>query len=172
MKRIILSLVFSGLLAGMWASPAVAAKPVLIATFKSWDAFTQGEGSAKTCYMASVPRKALPTSVNHGAVYVTIAHKPRRKVRDEVNIVVGYDFKPKSNVKVLIGASGESLFTSGREAWAYDPAMDGRVVAAMKRGVSMEVRGSSTRGTKTTYEFSLYGFSAAYAAISNACKIG
>jgi len=163
---------FFAALCAVSVTPAFAAEPVLINTFKAWDAFTQGEGSAKTCYMASVPKKALPTQVNHGAVYVTIAHKPRRKIRDEVNIVAGYDFKAKSNVKVIIGPSAESLFTSGREAWAYDPGMDGRLVAAMKRGAAMEVRGASARGTKTTYEFSLYGFSAAYAAISNACKIG
>ena len=148
------------------------AEPELISTFKDWDAFVSGEGASKTCYIASVPKKSLPAKVRHGNVYMTVAHKPRRKIRDEVNVVAGYTFKADSQVRAISGATAEDLFVSGNEAWAYDPKMDGRLVAAMKRGASMVVRGTSERGTKTSYEFSLFGFSAAYAAISKACKIG
>ncbi|TDI59983.1 MAG: hypothetical protein E2O92_06420 [Alphaproteobacteria bacterium] len=161
-----------GLLIVGWVGSAQAADPQLIKTFRDWDAFTQGEGATKTCYIASVAKKTRPSNVNHGEVYVTVAHKPRRKIQDEVNIVVGYDFKTGSNVRAVSGAMSESLFTSGREAWAYDPDMDGRLVDGMKRGTNLAVSGTSARGTKTNYEFSLFGFSAAYDAISKACKIG
>ena len=161
-----------GLLVGLWVAPSQAAEPQLIKTFKDWDAFTLGEGASKKCYVASMASKKSPANVRHGDVYMTVAHKPRRKVVDEVNIVVGYDFKSGSNIRVTSGSTSESLFSSGREAWAYDPAMDGRLVAAMKRGSKMAVSGTSSRGTRTNYEFSLMGFSAAYDAISKACKIG
>ena len=156
----------------MWALPVSAAEPQLIKTFRDWDAFTQGEGAAATCYVASVAKKSRPMNVNHGEVYVTVAHKPRRKIQDEVNIVVGYNFKTGSNVRAASGSTSESLFSAGREAWAYDPEMDGRLVAAMKRGTKLAVNGTSSRGTSTNYEFSLFGFSDAYDAISKACKIG
>jgi invasion protein IalB len=162
----------TGMLLAIWAMPAIAAEPQLIKTFRDWDAFTQGEGATTTCYMASVAKKSRPSTVNHGEVYVTVAHKPRRKIQDEVNIVVGYSFKTGSNVRAATGSTSESLFTAGREAWAYDPEMDGRLVAAMKRGTNLAVNGTSARGTGTSYEFSLFGFSAAYDAISKACKIG
>ena len=170
MKKLAIILPLLGM--GLWALPAFAAEPVLIKSTKAWDAFTLGEGNAKVCYMATVPTKSSPKKVNHGTVYVTVSHKPRRQIRDEVNIVVGYNFQTKSSVRVSSGSNSEKLFTTGREAWAYDPAMDGRLVAAMKKGTKLAVSGTSARGTKTNYEFSLFGFSAAYEAISKACKIG
>jgi hypothetical protein len=164
--------VLTGLLLALWVVPVIAAEPQLIKTFRDWDAFTQGEGASRTCYMASVAKTTRPANVTHGEVYVTVAHKPARKIQDEVNIVVGYSFKTGSNVRAASGAMSESLFTAGREAWAYDPDMDSRLVDGMKRGTGLAVSGTSARGTKTNYEFSLYGFSAAYEAISKACKIG
>ena len=170
MKKLVIILPLLGSLLGVWALPVFAAEPVLIKTFKAWDAFTLGQGKSKVCYMATVPTKSRPKKVNHGAVYVTVAHKPRRQIRDEVNVVVGYDFQTKSSVRVSSSGASEKLFTTGREAWAYDSGMDGRLVAAMKRGTALAVSGTSARGTKTNYEFSLFGFSAAYEAISKACK--
>ena len=49
-------------------------------------------------------------------------------------------------------------------------AADRAIVAAMKAGRQMIVRGTSTRGTLTTDTYSLSGFSAALAAIDKACK--
>ena len=61
------------------------------------------------------------------------------------------------------------LFTRGDNAWAYDFAADRAIVAAMKAGQKMTVRGTSRRGTVTTDTYSLSGFSAALAAIDKAC---
>ncbi|MFO1120388.1 MAG: invasion associated locus B family protein [Rhodospirillales bacterium] len=51
----------------------------------------------------------------------------------------------------------------------YDAAVDRAIVAAMKAGKAMIVRGTSARGTLTTDTYSLSGFSAALAAIDKAC---
>ncbi|MFO1113388.1 MAG: invasion associated locus B family protein [Rhodospirillales bacterium] len=51
----------------------------------------------------------------------------------------------------------------------YDATVDRAIVAAMKAGQKMTVRGTSARGTITTDTYSLSGFSAALAAIDKAC---
>ena len=165
MKPLLLALLF------VFASSAAQAEPKLINTFRDWDAFTEGDGKDKVCFMASVPKKKNPSSVGHGNVYLTLAHKPRRAVQDEVNIVVGYKFRTGSNVKVDVGGRTERLFTVGSEAWAEHPDVDERLVKSMKKGAKMVASGTSSRGTSVSYEFSLYGFSAAYDAISSACGL-
>lgn len=153
------------------ATPVLAAEPQLLGTYRDWDAFVLGSGNTKVCYMASVPKTSLPASVNHGTVYVTVSHKLQRKVQDEVNVVVGYNFKADSTVATTIGGEAQKLFTSGREAWAYDGDADRALVASMKRGAKLTVKGTSQRGTKTTYEFSLSGFTAAHQAVTKACGL-
>ena len=154
------------------AAQSVSAQtPRSLGTFQQWDAFVVGEGNKRMCYIATIPRTSAPGSVNHGTVYVTVSHKLERKVRDEVNIVTGYNFRPDSTVSVRIGRTSVTMFTSGREAWAYDPADDAKLVAAMKRGATMNVTGRSQRGTRTSYTFSLMGFTAAHEAVTKACGL-
>lgn len=154
------------------AHSAAAQTPRSLGTFQQWDAFVLGAGNDRVCYMATIPRSSQPGSVNHGTVYVTVSHKLARKVRDEVNIVTGYNFRPDSTVSVRIGGTSVTMFTSGKEAWAYDPAGDAKLVAAMKRGATMNVTGRSQRGTRTSYTFSLMGFTAAHEAVTKACGLG
>ena len=63
------------------------------------------------------------------------------------------------------------LFTKNDGAWNYDRSNDRAMVAAMKRGLSMVITGRSSRGTVTTDTYSLRGFTAAYNAISDACRV-
>ena len=44
------------------------------------------------------------------------------------------------------------------------------MIAAMKRGSQLKVRGTSTRDTYSLDTYSLLGFTAAYNAMLNACK--
>lgn len=158
------------ILAVLAANPAHAADPKLLGTFKAWDAFVVGSGPQKQCYIVSVPKKSLPSGARHGKVYMMVTHKPARRVVGEVNVIVGYTFQTNSTVTAASAGVKESMFTSGQEAWAYDPASDGRLVGGMKRGSNMVVRGTSARSTKTTYTFSLLGFTAAYNRITQACS--
>ena len=63
------------------------------------------------------------------------------------------------------------MFTRGENAWNYDTKADRSMIKAMKAGSRMVVKGRSQRGTQTTDTYSLSGFTAAFNAISNACKV-
>ena len=56
-------------------------------------------------------------------------------------------------------------------AFAVDTKTDKALVDAMIRGARMVVKGTSSRGTKTTDTYSLKGFSAAFKTIGKACKV-
>ncbi len=162
---------------GMWAhaTAAPAGKPRFLGGYKDWDAFTLKERNGQTiCYMVSVPKSwsASRKNARRGRIYVTVTHRPRARIRDQVNFVMGYPLKEGSEVTVTVdGKTRLKLFTEGDGAWTYSAKDDRRLVAAMKRGLKMTVTGVSQRGTRTTDRYSLNGFTAAYNVISKACGI-
>ncbi|GAB4126018.1 MAG: invasion associated locus B family protein [Rhodothalassiaceae bacterium] len=167
-----LSLVFAWILA--FALPALAADKIdHIGSFSDWDAFTLRKDNGELlCYMISVPKgwKATRDGVSRGEIYLTVTHRPKAKIRDQVNIVVGYPLKDGSEVAAVIdGKTRFSLFTEGDGAWLYSDADDRKMTLAMQRGNALVVEGVSSRGTGTTDRYSLSGFTAAYRAIGRAC---
>ena len=148
---------------------AEAQTPKHIGNFKDWDGYAYEDGSGKVCFIVSAPQDSRPKNVRRGKIYVMVAHRPKEKVRGEVSIFSGYPYRQDSEVDVKIGGTGFKLFTQGENAWAREGKTDAALVKAMIRGVGMIVRGTSSRGTLTTDNYSLRGFTAAYNAIGNAC---
>jgi len=152
-------------------SPARADARQLLGSYRDWDAFLlKKQNNEKICYMISVPKDTHPKNVRRGDIYITVKHRPRTKVKNEINVVVGYPFKKNSTSKVVIDKRSYTLFTSGDGAWAYDAKQDTAMAAAMKRGNVLYVHGVSSRGTKTKDKYSLSGFTAAHNAITKACR--
>ncbi len=148
-----------------------ADKRDLLGSYRDWDALViRKDGGEKQCYMISVAKTKSPASASHGDVYVTVTHRPRVKVRDEVNLVAGYSFRPNTEVAASISKRNFRMFTEGDGAWLRTPREDRQMVATMKAGESLFMRGTSARGTKTSYRFSLSGFTAAHKAIDKACQ--
>lgn len=92
------------LLVGLvFMNPAKAQDKIdLIGGYNDWDAFTlKKPGGELMCYMVSVPKswKASKDDVSRGEIYITVTHRPKADVRDQVNAVVGYPFKNGSEAK-------------------------------------------------------------------------
>jgi len=147
----------------------------LLGSFRDWDAFrlTRGNGE-KMCYMVSVPKswQASKPNAQRGEIYITVTHRPAAEVRDQVNAVVGYPLKDGSEATARVDDGKRfSLFTQGDGAWLYTEEDDRALVQAMRRGGTLVVKGTSSRGTDTTDRYSLMGFTAAHNAISQACGV-
>mgnify|MGYP002640983941 CR=1 FL=1 len=144
----------------------------LLSSFRDWDAFVlKTDGGETICYMISVPKIKTPKSLRHGNPFITITHKPLKKITNEFNFIAGYNFHLGSTVKVTIDKQAKpKLFTEADGAWAYDSKQDNALVASMKRGTSLTLNASSGRGNATSYRFSLSGFTAAHNAITKACR--
>ncbi len=155
---------FVGLLAG----PAGAASEHL-GTHGSWEAWKSDDNGSTRCYVVSNPRKSAGKYTQRGKVYAFVEIHLDGQGADVVSFKTGYQFRKESTVNVEITDQGQfTLYTKDDSAWAYDKD-DAALVAAMRKGFTMIVRGVSWRGTKTTDTYDLRGFSAASKAIRDAC---
>ncbi|WP_417319040.1 invasion associated locus B family protein [Emcibacter sp.] len=172
MKTVCTAFVFLLVMLSLTTGEALADSRQLLGSFKSWDAFVLKKSDGETvCYMISVPKRKMPASLSHGNPFITVSHKPKRKISNELNFVVGYSFKKDSTVTMVIDKKRTfKMFTSGDGAWGYDSKQDNAMATAMKRGNDLTIRATSGRGNATSYHFSLSGFTAAHNAITKACR--
>ncbi|WP_207462538.1 invasion associated locus B family protein [Azospirillum sp. SYSU D00513] len=165
------ALVLAGPILVALGGTAAAAEPRQLGTFKDWNAFAFEEGGNKVCYVSSQPKKTEPANVRRGNIYALVTHRPAERALDVVSVLIGYPFKEGTEATVEVDRKPFSLFTDGETAWARDAETDKALAAAMRAGASMTVKGTSSRGTRTTDTYSLAGISQAYEAINEACGL-
>lgn len=161
----------AGLAAMFITAPALAADPKVLGSFKDWNAFAFDESGHKVCYISSQPKKKEPAAARRGDIYVLVTHRPSEKTFDVVSFIVGYPLKKGSEAAVDIDGKKFALFTDGEAAWARDAETDKALVAALRAGKTLIMKGTSQRGTNTTDTYSLSGVADAYDAIGAACDV-
>jgi len=164
----------AALLIGTGAALAQATSPGsgFIDNFDDWSAFSEKEDGKPLCYMASLPKKAEGDYSQRGDAYVMVTHRPAEKTVGEVSVRAGYAYKEGSEAEVRVdGGQAFMLFTEQGFAWTREAKADRALIAAMKAGATLVVKGTSSRGTQTTDTYSLKGFTAALEAIDTACGI-
>lgn len=150
---------------------AQAADPQLLSEHEDWAAYTyQNNKEGKVCYVVSQPKDSLPKNVRRDPVYFLVTNRPAKNVQNEVSVITGYPYKKGSTTTATIGSSKYSLFTSGDGAWVESNSKEKSMIAAMRRGANMVIKGTSWRGTLTTDTYSLKGITAAIKAINEACS--
>ena len=139
-----------------------------------WSVFV--EDSPRECWGVSAPTESSivdsngnPTEGRRGDILLFVFFRPDAGVKGQVTFTGGYPFAGGSTVTVSIGSESYELFTEGEWAWPASPEDDARIVAAMKRGATAEVRGRSGRGNVTVDDFSLLGFTAAVDEAASRC---
>ena len=149
------------------------AKPQLLAESGKWQAFKSTDGGTTVCYALSKPSKSLPAGAKRDPIFFIISNFPARQVKGEPSIVAGYPYKEGSKATVTVGGASFSFTTvnSGTEggAWIPDAATEQKLIAAMRGGSNMTVKGASRRGTETTDTYPLEGISAALDRINQEC---
>ena len=147
------------------------ARAETLAMHGPWAAFKADENGKPVCYIGAEPEKAEGNYAKRGDTYVLVTHRPALKENDVVSIRAGYAYQAGSRVTVKIGSNTMNLFTKDGHAWTSDAESDTELVRAMKRGNTMVVNGTSSRGTLTTDTYSLNGFTAAYKTSRGACGL-
>lgn len=147
---------------------ALAEDPVKLGAFKDWEAYTYKAPDSKVCFTFSSPKKSEPAKAKRDAIRFIVTNYPGRKVKGQISTIIGYPFKEGSAVKLTIDDQSFDLFPVGDTAWAGDT--DAEIVAAMKKGTTLKVSGTSWKGTATTDSYSLAGISAAIDEINGSCK--
>ncbi len=171
MRTRFISLCMAAALAGLSTfacSTADAQDAELLNRYGDWDVYTRGDGASRFCFMVSKPKEASLRS-RRGEIFFLVWHRPAQKEFDVVQVDIGYPFKQGSEAEVAIGGNTWQLFTRDESAWTYKSADDAVIVAALRKGSRMSVKGVSGRGNPTTDTYSLKGTSAAHRAINKAC---
>jgi hypothetical protein len=149
------------------ATPA-AAEPV--DSFRDWTLYVHEDDDGKLCYIASTPTAQEGDYTRRGQPAAFVSRLPTSPPKEEVSVQPGYNYKQGSEVELIVdNADKFGLFTQGEHAWAHegdDPAL----IEAMRRGLQMTVRGTSTKDTYSLDSYSLLGFTAAYTAMQDACR--
>jgi invasion protein IalB len=150
--------------------PAIAQNPHPVGSYGDWQALTFEEGGKSGCYVIAEPTKKEGNYTSRDDVYALVTHRPADDKLNVFTIIAGYTYQDQSSVTLEIGDEKFSLSTKDNTAWASDED-DPRIIEALKKGTGMVVRGTSSRGTETTDTYSLTGFTKAYNAIGEACKL-
>lgn len=156
-------------LAVAFAAPAPAFAG-FVKGYQDWSLYVSQSNKGKTCYIASVPTKMTGNYSNRGSAAVLVADLPITAPNIQVSVRPGYPYAKGSSVEMKIGSKTFSLFTEGDNAWARSSDDDKTIIAAMKAGADMTVRGTSKLKTYSLDTYSLMGFTAAYNAMLGECK--
>jgi hypothetical protein len=190
------------------AAPALAqAAPTNLGSFKTWTAWQGSDDYGKICFISAAPDSSEPTQVNgkpivRDPVHFLVIHRDKapavnadgtaakdkngkpvfRKVRNEVQTLVGYPMKPTSDSFThsadidgkawpmkSIPDDPSTPIKDDEAAWLASMDDEAGFVAALKKGSKLVVHGTSARGTQTTDTYSLAGVTAAMDSIDKAC---
>lgn len=153
-----------------FAVPALAQSVQLLGDFRAWSAYATSDGAGKMCFVLSKPTSVSPEPDGYTQAYLYLTHRPADDVRNELNLVAGYDFAPGSDATLTIGSQTYQLFTSGDAAWLQDPGQSQNVAGAMRAGSSLTIEGTTAAGAAVKETFSLSGVTAASRAIDDECR--
>lgn len=151
-------------------SKPVAAKPAPIA----WESFTRDGPGGRICFAATEPVSKLPNGYAHGAVFFMVAEAKNKSMLDQPSLSVGYDLKadtpPAGFVLSSTGRSPQTRFyVDGKEAFLDAADKERAIIAAMRAGRDLQIEAVGADDVRTTYQFSLSGFTAALDAAKRNC---
>lgn len=208
MRRRVLSGLMATALVCAGAVPVLAqAAPTDLGTFKSWTAWKGADEYGVICFISAAPESSEPKEVggkpiNRDPPHFLVIHREKapsinadgsaakdangqpvfRKVRNEVQTLVGYPMRPTTDsffhAAVVDGKSypmksipddPATSITDSEAAWLASMDDESGFVTSLKAGSKLVVKGTSGRGTQTTDTYSLAGVTAAMDAIDKAC---
>lgn len=150
------------------AAPAAAASPKSLGKFGDWEGFVEGEGNARMCYAASLPKRSEHAPKDRHRAYVTVTHRPAEKSFGVVSFTPGYALKKGAPVELQVNAAKFALYAADDSAWSRD---DKAVVDAMLKGRNMVFRGLPEKGEIVIDDYDLEGFRQVHEAIDKACGV-
>ena len=142
-----------------------------VGKFKDWEAMVIVEQAGKVCFAQSAPVLQAPKS-NLREARMFVSFRPGEKISNEISITGGYEFNNKNSITAKSGKS-KYKFDIAQEgfAWIADNKIENKMIKTMKRGSRIMIIGHNQKGSQTIDHYSLLGFTKAYNATKEACKI-
>ena len=99
-----------------------------------------------------------------------VSFRPSEKIKNEVSVTNGYEFKLKAPVTAKSGKKTYDLFSKGRFAWVVDDKDEIKLITTMKKASRLMIIGNTDKGDQTTDHYSMMGFTKAYNAAKKSCS--
>ena len=140
-----------------------------IGKFKDWESFILSQEGNKICYAQSIPVVRAPKKLKREPSRLFVSFRPNEKIKNEISVTNGYEFKTKSPVTVKSGKKSYDLFSKGRFAWVVDNEDETKLIVTMKKASRLMIIGITDKGAQTTDHYSMMGFTKAYNAAKKSC---
>ena len=140
----------------------------LIQSFGDWGAYTSGKDKAKLCYAMSQPKERTPKGLSRDPAFIFISD--RGAGRSEMSVIMGYPLKPGVIATATVGADKYDLLTKDKSAWLKEANEEKEMVASLRSGTALIVKGTSVKGNDTTDRYSLNGASSAIERMQKECQ--
>jgi hypothetical protein len=138
--------------------------------FKDWESFVLLQEGNKICFAQSIPVIRAPKKLKRDGSRLFVSFRPSEKIKNEISVTNGYEFKFKSTVAAKTGKRSYDLFSKGRFAWIADNEEQTKLISTMKKASRLMIVGNSTKGTQTTDHYSMMGFTKAYNQAKKSCS--
>ena len=151
-------------------STANAASAKLEGVFTDWSVYSKTDGGERICYALAKPSTKTPSSVTHGDIYFMVSNWKSGAAKEQPSLLTGYPLKNTIPPAARVGSSKIPMYAAQNEAFVESGTDEKKLVRAMRKGSTMRVDAVSQRGTKTSYEFSLRGITAALSKAKTICQ--
>jgi invasion protein IalB len=136
----------------------------------AWGIFTSGEGRSKNCFVMAQPAERLPKGLTRDPAYVFVTMRMNEASKMEFSMLTGYPLKQGSDAQLTVGSVNFAGVGQNKTVWLKNPAEENRFIGEMRKGGTLQVKGTSQRGNDTTDRYPLTGFSQALERAQKECS--
>ena len=141
-----------------------------IGKFKDWESFVLSKEGSKICFAQSIPVVRAPKKLKRDPSRLFVSFRPSEKIKNEISVTNGYEFKLKGPVTAKSGKKSYDLFSKGRFAWVVDNDDESKLIVTMKKASRLMIIGNTNKGDQTTDHYSMMGFTKAYNSAKKNCS--
>jgi len=138
--------------------------------FKDWESFFLSQDGNKVCFAQSIPLIRAPKKLKRDPSRLFVTFRPAEKIKNEISVTNGYEFKIKTPVTAKSGKKKFDLFSKGRFAWVAESQDESKLISAMKKASRLMIIGNTDKGEQTTDHYSMMGFTKAYNTAKKSCS--
>ena len=138
--------------------------------FKDWESFVLSKDGNKVCFAQSAPLIRAPKKLKRDPSRLFVTFRPAEKIKNEISVTNGYEFKIKTPVTAKSGKKKFDLFSKGRFAWVAESQDESKLISAMKKASRLMIIGNTDKGEQTTDHYSMMGFTKAYNTAKKSCS--
>ena len=136
----------------------------------AWGIFTSGEGRSKNCFVMAQPAERLPKGLTRDPAHVFVTMRQGEANKMEFSTLTGYPLKQGVDAQLSVGGAAFAGVSQNKTVWLKNPAEENRFIAELRKGGSLQIKGTSQRGNDTTDRYPLVGFAQALERAQKECS--